>query len=430
MEHVAPNAELINAERIDSQALTPQTLNSQTLNASAIPTVPFVDLTPQHHLIQSDIQEAIAHLLERGDFILGEAVHVFEKAFAQACNTVHGVGVASGTDAIALGLQSMDIGPGDDVIVPAHTFVATLIGVIRTGATPILVDSDPRTGLMDVQAAERAITSSTRAVVAVHLYGQMVSPSALLDLASTYDIAIFEDAAQAHLAERDGYRAGSVGMAAAFSFYPSKNLGGIGDGGMVVTPHDSIAAQARSLRNYGATHKYYHTQIGTNSRLDSLQAAVLMAKLPYLDTWNRDRHHLAHLYDTLLAPLRPYGITSLHNDVGQGHVYHLYVIRVEETCRLDRDLLHALLAEQGIQCGIHYPLPCHLQPAFLHLGYGEGHFPHAERLCQSIVSLPLYPGLTEAQVRYVIATLKHLLTTSPQTSNSSPRISLSMPTDR
>ena len=218
-------------------------------------TIPFVDLSFQHQPIVQDIEQAIAGVLKRGDFVLGEAVASFETSFAQACGASYGVGVGCGTDAIALGLQAMGVKAGDEVILPTNTFVATLIGVIRTGATPILVDCDPETGLIDLTAAEQAITERTQVLIAVHLYGQMVSPTKLLDLASTYDIAIFEDAAQAHLAERDGYRAGSVGMAAAFSFYPSKNLGAFGDGGMLVTQDETIAATARALRNYGAPRK-------------------------------------------------------------------------------------------------------------------------------------------------------------------------------
>lgn len=378
-------------------------------------TIPFVDLNFQHQSIAQDIDQAIANVVKRGDFVLGEAVKSFEQSFAQACGVSYGVGVGCGTDAIALGLKAIGSKAGDEVILPTNTFVATLIGVIRTGATPILVDCDPETGLIDLSAAERAITDRTQALIAVHLYGQMVSPAKLLDLANTYDIAIFEDAAQAHLAERDGYRAGSVGMAAAFSFYPSKNLGAFGDGGMVVTKDATIAATIRALRNYGASRKYYHTHLGTNSRLDSIQAAVLMAKLPHLDIWNGDRRHIAQQYDQLLAPLKEDGISPLRNDSANGHVYHLYVIKVADTSRLDRDVLQMLLADHGIHSGIHYPIPCHLQPAFLSLGYKAGRFRHAESLCQSILSLPMYPGLTDKQIQSVADVLRSIAhpTTNP-----------------
>jgi len=368
--------------------------------------IPFVNLRLQHHLLQPQISQAIESVLQKGDFILGRALSDFEEAFAIACGVQYGIGVASGTDAIALGLQACGIALGDEVIVPANTFVATLIGVLRTGATPILVDCDPQTGLIDLMAAEKAITPRTRAIVPVHLYGQMVSPHPLLDLAGTYDLIIFEDAAQAHLAECDGYRAGSIGTAAAFSFYPSKNLGAMGDGGMVVTQDQGVAQLMRSLRNYGAPRKHYHTDLGTNSRLDTLQAAILSAKLPYLLQWNRDRYQAAQLYNSLLKPLQSQGILPIENHCDTGHVYHLYVIRVTAQAPLTRDQLQIALEERGIQTGIHYPLPVHLQPSFQHLGYKTGNFPHTENLSQEILSLPMYPGLTIAQIHQVVKAIE------------------------
>jgi dTDP-4-amino-4,6-dideoxygalactose transaminase len=372
-------------------------------------TIPLVDLTAQHQPIEAKLNQAVQTVIQTGDYVLGKALGEFETAFAHACETRHGVGVASGTDAIALGLQACGIGIGDEVILPANTFIATLIGVIRSGATPIFVDCDPRTALIDLMAAEKAITTRTRAIVPVHLYGQMVSPRKLLDLASTYDLLIFEDAAQAHLAERDGYRAGSVGIAAAFSFYPSKNLGALGDGGMLVTREEIIAQTMRSLRNYGATRKYFHTDVGTNSRLDTLQAAVLQTKLPYLYDWNCERNRIAQQYNRLLAPLAQHGIFPIANDCDTGHVYHLYVIRVTEQSPLERTLLQDGLAEMGVQTGIHYPIPCHLQPAFHYLGCRAGDFPQAEALSQEILSLPMYPGLTDAQIQRVVNAIQMLV---------------------
>jgi dTDP-4-amino-4,6-dideoxygalactose transaminase len=369
-------------------------------------TVPFVDLTLQHQPIQSKLEQAIQQVIRQGDYVLGQALSDFETAFAAACHASYGVGVASGTDAIALGLQACGIGAGDEVILPANTFIATLIGVIRSGATPVFVDCDPATALIDLVAAEKAITVRTRAIIPVHLYGQMVSPQQLLDLANTYDLLIFEDAAQAHLAEREGYRAGSVGIAAAFSFYPSKNLGGFGDGGMLVTQAEIVAHTMRSMRNYGATRKYFHPDFGTNSRLDTIQAAVLQTKLPYLQDWNRNRNRIARLYDTLLMPLAEYGILPIQNQCDSGHVYHLYVIRVTESSSIERTALQTALAEVGIQTGIHYPIPCHLQPAFQHLGYKAGEFPHSEALSQTILSLPMYPGLTDEQVHRVVSAIQ------------------------
>lgn len=367
--------------------------------------VPFVDLKLQHQPIQTQLKEAIQAVIERGDFVLGQAVKDFEVAFAAASGTKYGIGVASGTDAIALGLQACHIGCGDEVILPANTFVATLIGVLRAGAKPIFVDCDPQTALIDLEAAARAVTPQTKAILPVHLYGQMVSPRQLLDFADTYKVLIFEDAAQAHLAEREGYRAGSVGIAAAFSFYPSKNLGAFGDGGMLLTRDPDVAQKMSRLRNYGAAQKYIHVEEGTNSRLDTMQAAVLQEKLPYLPQWNGDRLNAAAYYDIELAPLASSGITPIQNHSGDGHIYHLYVIKVDDSCAVQRQQLQEKLTAAGIQTGIHYPIPCHLQPAFTHLGYQVGDFPNAEMLAQQILSLPMYPGLSHSQVKEVVAAI-------------------------
>ncbi|MBF2065722.1 MAG: DegT/DnrJ/EryC1/StrS family aminotransferase [Calothrix sp. C42_A2020_038] len=367
--------------------------------------IPFVDLNFQHLPIQNKIHSAIQSVLSQGDFILGKALSDFEKAFAQISHAEFGIGVASGTDAIALGLQACNIGAGDEVILPANTFIATLIGVIRAGATPILVDCHPQTALIDLEAALKFVTPRTKAIIPVHLYGQMVSPLELLTFAERNNLLIFEDAAQAHLAYRDGYRAGSVGTAAAFSFYPSKNLGAIGDGGIVLTTNAEVAQKMTRLRNYGASYKYYHTDQGTNSRLDTLQAAVLLEKLPYLSEWNRQRLQIAQLYDSELAPLISQGIIPIQNQSGEGHVYHLYVVKITEACPISRQDLQQRLVSAGIQTGIHYPVPCHLQPAFTHLGYQVGDFPHAETLAKQILSLPMYPGLTQSQVKEVVAVI-------------------------
>jgi dTDP-4-amino-4,6-dideoxygalactose transaminase len=373
--------------------------------------VPFVDLTLQHQPIQSQLEQAIQAVLQRGDFVLGQALTELEQSFAAASGVEYGIGVASGTDAIALGLQACGIGAGDEVILPANTFIATLIGVLHAGAKPILVDCDPSTALIDLQAAQKAITAKTKAILPVHLYGQMVSPGQLLEFADAHNLLIFEDAAQAHLAQREGYRAGSVGKAAAFSFYPSKNLGAFGDGGIVLTSDATVAQKMRSLRNYGAPRKYFHPDLGTNSRLDTLQAAVLNVKLPHLAGWNQSRNEAAQEYDALLKPLRTQGIFSLQNQSGTGHIYHLYVIHVSAACPLDRQTIQDELASLGIQTGIHYPIACHLQPAYEYLGYKAGDFPHAETLCQEILSLPMYPGLSNAQIHEVVDSLKTLLET-------------------
>ncbi|MBD2438703.1 DegT/DnrJ/EryC1/StrS aminotransferase family protein [Nostoc sp. FACHB-110] len=365
--------------------------------------VPFVDLNLQHQPIQKQLEAAINGVLSKGDFILGKAVADFEAAFAAASGTAYGVGVASGTDAIALGLQACNIGIGDEVILPANTFVATLIGVLKVGAKPILVDCDPHTALIDLEAAAKVVTAKTKAIIPVHLYGQMVSPKQLLDFATSHNLFIFEDAAQAHLAEREGYKAGSVGIAAAFSFYPSKNLGAFGDGGMLLTKNLEISQKMARLRNYGSSQKYVHEEPGTNSRLDTLQAAILLAKLPYLAQWNSDRLTIARQYDTELASLTSAGIIPMQNHSDTGHVYHLYVMKVDESCRLQRQQIQEKLLAAGIQTGIHYPIPCHLQPAYTYLGYQQGDFPQAEKLAGQILSLPMYPGLTSSQVTAVVS---------------------------
>lgn len=383
------------------------------MNQNAPVTVPFVDLTLQHQPIQAQIEQAIQAVVQRGDFVLGQALAEFEQSFAAASGVEYGIGVASGTDAIALGLQACGIGPGDEVLLPANTFIATLIGVIHARATPILVDCDLDTALIDLDAAQKAITPKTKAIVPVHLYGQMVSPRQLLEFADAHNLLIFEDAAQAHLGEREGYRAGSVGKAAAFSFYPSKNLGAFGDGGMVITNDATVAQKMRSLRNYGAPRKYFHPDLGKNSRLDTLQAAILQVKLPHLREWNQSRNLAAQEYDQLLQPLRNQGIFPIQNQSGMGHIYHLYVIRVTAACPLDQQTIQDKLAEAGIQTGIHYPIPCHLQPAYEYLGYQVGDFPNAETLCQEIVSLPMYPGLSSEQIYHVIDSLQRLVETRP-----------------
>lgn len=376
---------------------------------STLTTVPFVDLKSIHKPIQSQIEQAVHAVFQKGDFVLGEAVREFETAFAKACGVQYGVGVACGTDALSLGLQACGIGKGDEVLVPANTFIATVMAVLDAGATPVLVDCDPDTALIDLTAAEKSITPKTKAILPVHLYGQLVSPQKLIDFGNAHSLIIFEDAAQAHLAELEGYRAGSIGLAAGFSLYPSKNLGAFGDGGIVVTNDEEVANQVRILRNYGAPKKYVHAERGANSRLDSVQAAVLNVKLPHLAGWNRDRNWAGEQYDTLLLPLQEKGIFPIQNYSKKGHVYHLYVIRVTEQCSINRDTLQAQLSEFAVQTGIHYPIPCHLQPAYKHLGYTEGDFPNSEILSKQILSLPMYPGLSQAQIDHVVSSIQSVL---------------------
>lgn len=368
---------------------------------SSVVKVPFVDLKFQHQPIQDDITQAIQSVIERGDFVLGQALAEFETTFANACQVKYAVGVASGTSAIALGLQACGIGEGDEVLVPANTFIASVIGIIQAKATPILVDCELETALIDLEAAAKLVTPRTKAILPVHLYGQLVSPQKLLDFAQTYNLIIFEDSAQAHLATKEGYYAGSIGKAAAFSFYPSKNLGALGNGGMVVTNEETVATTVRSLRNYGAPTKYFHTELGTNSRLDTLQAAILQLKMPYLPDWNQMRNQAGAMYDRFFVELAHPDIEPIKNNSDRGHVYHLYVIRLKNALSHQREQIQTILANSGIQSGIHYPIPCHLQPAFKHLAYQAGDFPHAETLSQEILSLPIFPGISKAQIDLV-----------------------------
>jgi dTDP-4-amino-4,6-dideoxygalactose transaminase len=372
--------------------------------------IPFVDLSEQHNFLENELKTAINSAISQGDFVLGQALLEFEKAFSSACGVSYGVGTASGTEAIALGLQACGIRQNDEIIVPSNTFIATIIGILKAGAKPILIDCELETALMDLSVINQVITEKTKAILPVHLYGQMVAPTELLKLANKHNLLIFEDSAQAHLAKRDNYIAGSVGIASAFSFYPSKNLGAFGNGGMVITNNEKIAERVKTLRNYGAPQKYLHTEIGTNSRLDTLQAAILNVKLPHLTNWNNQRNEAGKLYDLALKELENKGIIPLTNLANEGHVYHLYVIRITENCPLNRDELQHKLGEKGIQTGIHYPLPCHLQPGYKFLGYHKGDFPNAELLSQQICSLPLYPGLTESQIEFVVNTIKSLVT--------------------
>lgn len=368
--------------------------------------VPFVDLSFQHEPLQAQIEQRWRDCIAQGLFILGPDVAAFEQAFAEASGVAHGIGVASGTDALTLGMRACGIQAGDEVLVPANTFIATLIGVLRTGATPVLVDCDPDTALIDLEAAVKKITPRTKAIAPVHLYGQLVAPQPLKDFAQSHNLLIIEDAAQAHLAHRDGITAGSIGTVAAYSFYPSKNLGAMGDGGMVLTHDPEIASKIRAYRNYGAREKYIHQEWGTNSRLDNLQAAVLGLKLPHLRDWNAARNQRAEQYTAALSPLP--GICPLVNHSGPGHSYHLYIIRVQPP--LQREQLQAALTEAGIQTGIHYPIPCHLQPAYRFLGHQPGDFPVAEQLAAEILSLPMFPGLTTAQVETVVAAIHDSVT--------------------
>lgn len=360
--------------------------------------VPFVDLKTQHKGLADELQPVISAILERGDFILGEDVRLFEAEFAGYCETQHAVGVSSGTAALELALRAFEIGPGDEVITSAHTFIATAAAISFAGARPVLVDADAQSYNIDVSRIEAAITGRTKAIIPVHLYGQPANIDPILEIARHRGLVVIEDACQAHGARYRGKRIGSLGHAAAFSFYPAKNLGACGDAGAVVTSDSQVAERIRMLRDHGQREKYYHTLLGYNHRLDTLQAAVLRVKLKYLDRWNAARRGHARLYNRLLegTPV----ITPREVD-GCECAYHLYVIRAR-----DRDALNAHLHDKGIATGIHYPVPIHLQPAYRNLGYGKGSFPVTEECCAQVLSLPMYAELTPEQIQHVVRAIR------------------------
>jgi dTDP-4-amino-4,6-dideoxygalactose transaminase len=357
--------------------------------------VPFIDLREQHRALQQELNEAIQPVFERADFALGQDVARFEEEFAAFCGTQFAVGVDSGLAALEMGLRAFGIGPGNEVIVPAHTFVATAAAVTFAGARLVLVDVEPETYNVDVAQIEAAITPRTKAILPVHLYGLPADMDAILDLADKHNLVVIEDACQAHGAFYKGRRTGSLGHAAAFSFYPTKNLGGCGDAGMLTTDDAQVAEQVRAMRNCGQREKYYHELPPFNHRMDTLQAALLRVKLGYLEAWVEARRRNAALYTELFA-----GSTVMTpvESPDATHVYHLYVIRSPE-----RDALQAHLRQRGIGAAIHYPVPIHLQPFYAGDGFRQGQFPITERVCDEVLSLPMFPEMTEEQVEYVVA---------------------------
>lgn len=360
--------------------------------------IPFVDLGAEYRALKTQIDTAIAEVVDRGDFVLGAAVHDFERRFAAFCGTAFGVGVDSGWSALELALRAYGVGSGDEVVTVANTFMATVGAIEATGARPVLVDCDPVTYNLDVTKLEAALTPRTRAVVPVHLYGWPADMDPILEVAAARDLIVIEDACQAHGAFYKGRRAGALGHAAAFSFYPAKNLGAFGDGGMVVTNSEEAANRIRLLRNLGSPAKYEHTIRGFNHRLDTIQAAVLAVKLGALDGANKKRRRAARAYGALLADM-PIVTPAESDDVQSAH--HLYVVQSDE-----RDALRAHLDEWNVGSGIHYPVPVHLQEAFADLGYAFGDFPVTERLAQRIVSLPMHPNLSIEQIATVATAIR------------------------
>lgn len=361
-------------------------------------TVPFVDLRAQYRSIKSEVDAAVLALLDSGQFVLGDAVAAFESAFAPYAASAHAVGTNSGTSALHLALIAAGVGPGDEVITTPHTFIASVAAIDYCGATPVFVDIDPVSFTIDPVAIEAVIGERTKAVLPVHLYGQMADMEPIIEIAARHGLVVIEDAAQAHGAEYRGRRAGSIGVAGCFSFYPGKNLGAYGEGGAVTTSDDEMAHSVRVLRDWGAEEKYHHVRKGFNHRLDGIQGAVLGVKMEHIEAWTAARREAAARYDAWLADVEV--DTPIEVD-GRRHVYHVYAIRTD-----DREGLRAHLADAGVATGIHYPIPVHLQPAYAELGCGRGDFPHAEAAAAEVLSLPLFAEITPEQQEIVVTAVR------------------------
>ena len=355
--------------------------------------VPFVDLKAQYATIKDDVDAAISSVVRETAFIGGKYVDAFEKEFAAFCGCEYAVGVSSGTSALHLALIALGIGHGDEVITVANTFMATTEAITHAGARPVLVDMDPDTFNIDVSKIEAAITPRTKAIIPVHLFGQMTDMDPVLDIARKHSLLVVEDAAQAQGAEYKGRRAGCYGRATGFSFYPAKNLGAYGDAGAVVTNDKAVADSVRLYANHGRRGATDHAVEGFNARLDAIQAAVLTSKLPHLMEWNRMRREAADRYDKLLAGLK---VVTPRRTPNTKHIFHLYVVRVK-----DRDRVKQELGDKGVGCGLHYPIPVHLLDAYKYLGKPEGSYPEAEAAAREILSLPMYAEISPEQQKYV-----------------------------
>ncbi len=356
--------------------------------------IDFVDLKAQYAAISREVDEAIQRVVTSADFILGKDVELFERDFAAYCGVNQAVGVDSGASALELALRAYGIGAGNEVITVSHTFAATAFAISATGAVPVFVDADERTYNMNPALIEAAITPRTKAILPVHLYGQPADIEEISRIARKHDLLLIEDACQAHGAQFRAKRVGSFGDAGCFSFYPGKNLGAYGDGGMIVTKDANVAEKLRILRNCGQSEKYKHVLVGFNRRLDNLQAAVLRVKLPHLESWNEARRNAARLYNEFLRDAA--NIVTPREGEDRTHVYHLYVIQ-----HPNRDQLLMHLREQGISAGLHYPTPVHLQPCYRSLNVPRGSLPVTESLASRVISLPMYPELTREQIEFV-----------------------------
>jgi dTDP-4-amino-4,6-dideoxygalactose transaminase len=364
--------------------------------------VPFLDLRAQHDPLRAELIAAFQEVVDSSAFAGGPFVARFEEDFAAFCGTSCAVGVGSGTEALWLALLARGIGPGDEVVTVPNSFLATAEAISFTGATPVFVDVDERTYTLDPARLEAALTPRTRAVIPVHLYGQMADMDPIMEIAGRHGLFVLEDACQAHGAEYKGRRAGSIGHAGAFSFYPGKNLGALGEAGAVTTGETALADRIKCLRDHGQARKYHHAFVGWNGRMDGIQAAALRIKLRHLARGNAARRAHAHRYDRLLSGIE--GVIAPFASESCSHVYHLYVVRVAE-----RDRILAALAQRGVACAIHYPTPIHLQGAYQSLGYGPGSFPVAESQAEELLSLPMFPELAPRQVEFVVGELRSLL---------------------
>ena len=360
--------------------------------------IPLLDLKAQYLTIKDEIDQAILNVLDSSIFILGPEMKTLEKEIAAYCGTKEAVAVANGTDALVLTLKAFGIGPGDEVITTPFTFFASAETIAQVGATPVFVDIDPVTLNLDLTQLEEKITPKTKAVIVVHIFGQMLDVERVMEIAERYDLKVIEDAAQAIGAEYREKKAGSIGHASTFSFFPTKNLGAYGDGGMIVTNDADLAEQLRILRFHGSKVKYYHDEIGYNSRLDEIQAAILRVKLRYLEGWNEGRRVKAAVYDELLKDLP---ITLPGRDPAAKPIYHLYVLR-----SLRREELMEALKQAGVACAVYYPVPLHLQHAFDNLGYHEGDFPVAEQACHEALAIPCYPELSQAGQEEIVRVIQ------------------------
>jgi dTDP-4-amino-4,6-dideoxygalactose transaminase len=359
-----------------------------------IKSVPYFDLTRQYNKLKPEFDAAIRNVIESGRFIMGDDVKLLEGEFSSYCGAKYGIGVNSGTDALFIGLQAIGIKAPDEVITVSYTYIATALAVSFTGAKPVFVEPDPATYCIDPKTIEKAVTKNTKAILVVHLYGHPVDMDPVLAIAKKRGLLVMEDSAQAHGAEYKGKRVGSLADISGFSFFPTKNLGAFGDGGMITTSNAEFADKARLLRDYGRKVRDHHIIKGRNSRLDTLQAAVLRVKLKRLDDFNSSRRRLAGVYNEMFKSAGDKIIVPKEADYAK-HVYHLYVIRVK-----NRDAVVAGLKERGVPTLVHYPIPIHLQEAFSDLGYKKGSLPITEKICDEIISLPMFPEMTEEEVRY------------------------------